>query len=223
MDAFVTIRLPVLTELGREKANLDCPQPVELDGCPSDEELITRVAEGERDSLASLFRRYADVVRRVAYRVLRDASEADDLVQEVFLLIYRKCGSFDGAKGPARQWILQMTYHRAISRRRYLNSRHFYTRLDLDDPSSELAAAQLTNSRYEDSVEAVLGNGTFEKMFQTLSENQRDTLRLFFQEGYTLDEIATKLGQSRDNVRHHYFRGLEKLRKQIFGSSSRKE
>jgi RNA polymerase sigma-70 factor, ECF subfamily len=53
---------------------------------------------------------------------------------------------------------------------------------------------------------------------EALSENQRQTLRLHFMEGYTLDEIAAKLGQSRGNIKHHYFRGLDRLRKEIFGS-----
>jgi len=56
-----------------------------------------------------------------------------------------------------------------------------------------------------------------QKMFGTLSEDQQKTLRLHFIEGYTLDEIANMLGQTKGNVRHHSFRGLERLRKQIFG------
>ena len=65
-------------------------------------------------------------------RILRDDSEADDLLQEVFLFVHRNCSMFDSVQGLVRSWIVQMTYHRAIDRRRYLNSRHFYTRLDLD-------------------------------------------------------------------------------------------
>ena len=98
----------------------------------SDEHLILNICKGDLDALASLFRRYARIVRGVAYRVLRDASEADDLLQDIFFLIHRLCRTFDSSKGSARFWILQMTYRRAISRRRYLTSRHFYTRLDLD-------------------------------------------------------------------------------------------
>jgi RNA polymerase sigma-70 factor (ECF subfamily) len=220
MDAFVTIRLPALAEPGRSRdAALDTSGLLRTDATAADEDLLTRIGEGERDALALLFRRYASTVRRIAFSVLRDTAEADDLLQDVFLLIYRKCRVFDRSKGPARFWILQMTYHHAISRRRYLNSRHFYTRLDLDDVESDSTALHASNERYEQSIEAVLGNGALEKMFQALSENQRQTLRLVFQEGYTLDEIAAELGQSRDNVRHHYFRGLEKLRKQIFGGN----
>lgn len=221
MDAFATIRLPSLAAPGKEETGSEEPQALRTKTTASDEDLLARIGQGEHDALATLFRRYAGLVRGVAYRVLRDSSEADDLLQDIFLQVYRKCRAFDSSKGPARFWILQMTYHRAISRRRYLDSRHFYTRIDLEDVASESTVLHANGQPYEDSIEAVLGNGTLEKMFQTLSENQRETLRLFFQEGYTLDEIASELGQTRENVKHHYFRGLEKLRKQIFGGNSR--
>jgi len=188
----------------------------------SDEDLIALICEGDADALSFLFRRYARVVRAVAYRVLRDISEADDLLQDVFLLIHRSCKSFDSSKSPARFWILQMTYHRAISRRRYLDSRHFYKQVDLDDAATELAEPAVRVGRYvgqyEASIDGVLGNGSLEKMFAELSEDQRETLRLYFFEGYTFEEIAAKLDQTRGNIKHHYFRGLEKLRRQIFGS-----
>jgi RNA polymerase sigma-70 factor, ECF subfamily len=180
----------------------------------SDEDLMAQVCEGGREALAVLFRRYAGLVRGVAYRVLRDASEADDLLQDVFVLIHRLCKTFDGSRSPAKFWILQMAYRRAISRRRYLTSRHFYTRLDLDETASELPDPRTTA---EDSIDGRLGNGGLQAVFEALSENQRQTLRLFFIEGYTFDEIAAKLGQSRGNVKHHYFRGLDRLRKEFFG------
>jgi RNA polymerase sigma-70 factor (ECF subfamily) len=110
-----------------------------------------------------------------------------------------------------------MASRRAISRRRYLTSRHFYTRLALDDATNDLADPRATAPRFEDSIEGRLGNGILQKVFDRLSENQRQTLHLHFMEGYTLDEIAAKLGQPRGNIKHHYFRGLERLRKEIFG------
>ena len=194
-------------------------QPAE--GEVSDELLMARVCDGDKEALASLFRRYARIVRGVAYRVLRDASEADDLVQDIFLMIHEKCSMFDASRGPARFWILQMTYHRAIARRRYLNSRHFYTRVDLDDAEREIAALGTDSSGFGDSSDGLLGREGFEKVFRALSENQRQTLQLFFVEGHTLGEIATKLNQTRGNVKNHYFRGLERLRKQIFGDRLR--
>ena len=99
----------------------------------SDEELMARVCHGDNDALGVPFRRYAGIVRGVAYKVLRDTSEADDLLQDVFLLIHRLCGQFDRSRGTVRLWILLMTHRRAISRQRYLTSRHFYAYLDLEE------------------------------------------------------------------------------------------
>src|SRR5579864_1854709 len=104
----------------------------------SDDALLEQASGGSSEALSVLFKRHARVVRGVAYRVLRDASEADDLLQDIFLLVRRLCGTFDSSKGSARFWILQMTYRRAISRRRYLTSRHFYTHLDLDQAANRL-------------------------------------------------------------------------------------
>jgi RNA polymerase sigma-70 factor (ECF subfamily) len=214
---FVATRLPLpLSKNGNPRALAVSDQATYLAEI-TDEALMALICDGDREALASLFRRYARIVRGVAYRVLRDPSESDDLLQDIFLLIHRLCRNFDSSKSPARFWILQLTYHRAISRRRYLDSRQFYTRRDLDDVGRRLEASSVSTERYEDTIDGMFGKGISQKMFEALSENQRETLRLFFFEGYTLDEIASALGQSRVNIKHHYFRGLDKLRRDIFG------
>jgi len=212
MNGSITIRLPEPGITERQEAAVDSRVS---ENSVSDEALIADVCLGGREALAILFRRYARLIRRVALRVLKDASEADDLLQDVFLLIHRLCRTFDGSKASAQFWILQLTFRRAISRRRYLTSRHFYTQVELDEQSFELAESRCGHS--EDPVDSILAELDLQKMFGTLSEDQQKTLRLHFIEGYTLDEIANILGQSKGNVRHHSFRGLERLRKQIFG------
>jgi len=97
-----------------------------------------------------------------------------------------------------------------------LTFRHFYNRLDLDDAASQLADPRASCGRFEDSAAGRLGTGGLQRAFEALSENQQRTLRLHFFEGYTFGEIASELGQSTGNIRHHYFRGLNRLRKQIF-------
>jgi RNA polymerase sigma-70 factor, ECF subfamily len=183
---------------------------------PSDEALISLVCQGNAEALGVLFRRHARVVLAIAYRVLRDSSEADDLVQDIFVLVHRLCGTFDSSKGSAQVWILQMTYRRAISRRRYLNSRHFYTRVELDEETIQSVGPPSGNS--DESTGQILAELDLQKLLGTLSEDQQKTLRLHFIEGYTLDEIAQILGQTKGNVRHHSYRGLERLRKLIFAS-----
>ena len=86
--------------------------------------------------------------------------------------------------------------------------------MELDDESSEVADRR--SSHFEDPIDQILADLDLQRMFGSLSEDQQKTLRLHFIEGYTLDEIAKMLGQTKGNVRHHSFRGLERLRKQIF-------
>ena len=183
----------------------------------ADEILVLQVAGGCREALAVLFRRYARLVRAVAMRILRDSSEADDLLQDVFIFIHRKSGTFDNSKGSARSWIVQVTYHRAIDRRRYLHSRHFYTRLDLSQ-SKDLVDRHSVKMEENESFARVVGNPTIDRVLDTLSDDQRNTLSLHFVEGFTFAEIAVKLDQSLGNIRNHYYRGLEKLRRQMFPS-----
>ena len=185
-------------------------QPIEQEIC--DDALMIAICEGSGDALSILFRRYARLIWTVAMRILRDDSEADDLLQEVFLFIHRNCSMFDSSKATVRSWIVQMTYHRAIDRRRYLNSRHFYTWLDLD------AAAGLLDPRSERREDdtpfgSLVGNTTIQGLLDTLTEDQRNTLSLHFFEGYTFGEIAVKLDQSLGNIRNHYYRGLDKTAK----------
>ena len=218
MDASVTIRLPNLSVT--EKQSQTSESHALIPGIP-DESLITQICLGNKEALADLFRRYAWVVRGLAYRVLRDTSEADDLLQDIFLLVHRLCGTFNSSKGSARFWILQMTYRRAISRRRYLSSRHFYTRLDLDQVGNKLECTSTGFGSLDDPIaETIDRRKALQSWFSKLSESQRQTLHLFFFEGYTFEEIAARLGQTIGNTRNHYYRGLEKLRKQTSAGKS---
>ena len=106
-------------------------------------------------------------------------------------------------------------------RQRDARERGIGARVDLDDVVKELTDSRTNSSRFDNSTDGVLGKAGLEKVFEPLSENQRRTLWFFFVEGYTLGEIAVKLNQTRRNVKNHYFRGLEKLRKQFPGSKLR--
>jgi RNA polymerase sigma-70 factor, ECF subfamily len=219
MEASITFRLttlPISKERDKKASSDDFQQAIESE--ISDEALMIRICDGSREALAILFRRYARLVRTVAIRILRDDSEADDLLQDVFLFVHRNCSVFDSSKAAVRSWIVQMTYHRAIDRRRYLNSRHFYTRLDLDGVA-DLSASRSENRENETLLGQLVGDTTVQGLLDTLTEDQRNTLSLHFFEGYTFDEIAGKLDQSLGNVRNHYYRGLDRLRKQVFPSN----
>jgi len=183
----------------------------------TDEALFALLQAGEQDALGSLFQRYARLVRSVAARILRDAAEADDLVQDLFLFIQRKCMIFDNTKSSARSWIVQMAYHRAIERRRYLTTRQFYAQAEIGSSTVHMVGTPTAESDY--SAEAVFGRNGLGKVLKSLTDDQRETLCLHFFDGYTLAEISQKSGQTLGNVRNHYYRGLDKLRKQMFGNN----
>jgi RNA polymerase sigma-70 factor (ECF subfamily) len=99
----------------------------------SDEFLLMATADGSKESIGLLFRRHRRAVLNVALRILKDVSEAEDLCQEVFLLLFQKAKLFDASKGTAASWIIQITYHRAINRRQYLTFRQHYNAEQLNE------------------------------------------------------------------------------------------
>ena len=175
----------------------------------SDEELLVQVGNGNKEALSVLFQRHARAVYNVARRILKDDSEAEDLVQELFLFVFQKAATFDAAKSSAVSWIIQMAYHRAIDRRRYLGFRQHYN-------GQEVEEDRLIGNRGQISIDELAGRALFEKLRTELSAEQLQTLELHFFEGYSFHEIAQKTGQTFGNVRNHYYRGLERLRAHIF-------
>jgi RNA polymerase sigma-70 factor (ECF subfamily) len=187
----------------------------------SDKLLLEQIQQGDKEALGILFRRHARTVRNVACRILQNEAEADDLVQEVFLFIFRKAALFDATQGAARSWIFQVAYHRAFDRRRYLNSRHFYTSQDLEETGRLLANPGGELPFHELSMEGILGKQLTARLNARLTPEQQETIRLFFFEGHALKEIAQLTGRSLVNVRSHYYRGLARLRKYVLSEKMR--
>jgi RNA polymerase sigma-70 factor (ECF subfamily) len=211
VSSFTTTRFPTFPLTKKpEGQGTDFGPP---GGPLADEDLLVRFLNGDKEALGLLFQRYERVVRSVAIRILRNTAEAEDLVQDLFIFIQRKAAIFDSSKSSARSWIIQMAYHRSIERRRYLTSRQFYARMEIESNTVHMVGTPTAESDY--SAEAVFGRNGLEKVLKSLSEDQCETLRLHFFNGYTLAEISQELGQTLGNVRNHYYRGLDKLRKQM--------
>jgi len=181
----------------------------------SDELLLHRLASGDCEALSFLFRRYAKVAYGIARRILGDPSEAEDCVQEVFIYFHRKAGVFNSEKGGASSWIVQTIYHQALRHRMRLAERSSRSGILIEHKSGH-APTSATAAEYERSLEWAVGTDKLREVMKSLTKDQRDTLRLHFFDGYTLSEIARKRGQSLGNVRHHFYRGLEKLRSSVF-------
>jgi RNA polymerase sigma-70 factor (ECF subfamily) len=208
-----TARFPTFPQTAKAETNpTEYVRPKCADDASPDEVLIVKIETGDKEALSVLFRRYANLARNIGRRILRNKPEADDLVQEVFLYIHRKSALFDCSKGSARSWIVQIAYTQALIRRRLLKSHGFYTSA-ITDKCSENSHCGDKDAYYDSSVEEFFGRNGWKQAWDSLNEFQRSTLQLHFYEGCTFTEIADKLGQSYVNIRHHYYRGLEKLRK----------
>jgi RNA polymerase sigma-70 factor (ECF subfamily) len=178
----------------------------------SDEAVMLHLQKGQHNALAVLFDRYHRLVTTIASRILRDAGEAEDLMQAVFLEVFRSSAQFDPAKGTTKVWLLQYAYHRSFNRRQYLSLRGLYEHSSKaeGEPEPVLARNAQSHSAMESShlVKEALGS---------LNGPQRKVLELAFYEGLTMREIAEKTGDSFDSVRHNYYRGLERLRTLLCG------
>ena len=180
MNDFAATRFPALP-LSKEIADRT---PISIGHFPlqpeaSDEVLLTHVAGGDEKALGYLFQRYGRLLRSIAARILGDGSEAEDLVQDLFLFIHRKSVIFDPSKSSGRSWIVQMAYHRAISRRRYLVTRQFYTHEDVDGVGGQVVGVATTENDY--SAEAVLGRNGLEKVMDSFDgrSTRNTTVALF--------------------------------------------
>jgi RNA polymerase sigma-70 factor, ECF subfamily len=179
---------------------------------PSDEEAMARLQSNHSDALEILFDRYSRLVLSIARGIVRDSGEAEDLVQDVFFYIYKKSALFDGSKGSVKNWILQIALHRALDRKSHLARRGFYTGTELDSLDDSLSG-EIDLDR---EIGSRLDRAQLEKAFAQLPALQRKTLGLFYFEGLRLREISERLSEPFGNTRHHFYRGLERLRKSAF-------
>lgn len=174
----------------------------------SDEQLIQQVAARCPDALTILFDRYHRLVFDVALRIVRDPGEAEEVVQTVFLDIYRAVANFDPQKGIPKMWILQYAYHRALHRKRHLTSNHFYRWEELE-AAVEVGVGRSLKGELPEMVRLA------EQMLGRLNPRQRAVLEMTYYEGLTAEEIAQRLGMSTHIVRHDLYRGLGALREAI--------
>jgi RNA polymerase sigma-70 factor (ECF subfamily) len=177
----------------------------------SDERLVTLLRAGDSSALNSLFSRYANLVYSIAFRILQEVGEAEDAVQECFLYVFRKAAQFDPSRGSAKIWIVQIAYSRALDQRTHLRRKNFYRRTNID--ARALLEELQEQGDMEREIEARLDLGRLRAGFDELTEMQRETLKLFYFEETGLREISERLHEPLGNVRHHFYRGLERLRK----------
>jgi RNA polymerase sigma-70 factor (ECF subfamily) len=203
------------TEAYLEAANLTSPSSeTSLIGLvrqrfASDEELAEQLQDGNADALAVLFKRHAPLLYGIARRILRNDAEAEDVVQQIFLDVFRGIHQFDRGKGTFKSWLLMFAYQRTFNSRRSQMSNKFFETESFADLLVEDRQLGVAESRYFPVENSIL----IEQVLNHLQPRQRRTIELIYREGLTAEEVSIRTGESVRVVRHNLYRGLEKLRK----------
>jgi RNA polymerase sigma-70 factor, ECF subfamily len=171
-----------------------------------EEDLARALKAGDPDALRVIFDRYHRLVLVTALRIVHDIGEAEDLMQSIFFEIFQKAAQFDPSKGTLSKWILQYAYHRSINRKNYLSLRHFYNAVDLHDSDGEEIWITKVSLPTQEAVRLV------RELLAMLNCQHREVIECVFFGEMSLKEIAEETNQNLGTVRHHYYRGLKKLR-----------
>jgi RNA polymerase sigma-70 factor (ECF subfamily) len=167
-----------------------------------DAALIARLRAGDENAMADLYDRYSGVVYGVALRVLRDTTAAEDLLQEVFLQLWRRPQSFNADRGRLAPWLAVIARNRAIDMLR---------KRPPEDDISELPIATAVD--LEDAAVARLAVDKVRGVLAGLPQEQRKALEMAFFEGMTHTEIAAKTGEPLGTVKTRIRSALLAVRK----------
>jgi RNA polymerase sigma factor (sigma-70 family) len=187
------------------------------EGSPAlaDSELVARVRERAPDALEILYARYGRPCYSLARRILADETLAQDVVQEVFLALWRDPGRFDPARGAFSSWLLSMTHHKAVdSVRREENLRKRRAGLELVDDRASTAPS------VPEEVWAGLRRERVREAIGQLPGAQREALQLAYFGGYTQREIAGLTGAPLGTVKTRMFSGMRRMRSVLAGPLS---
>ena len=172
----------------------------------ADEESISLVRRGDAEAFAVLYDRHSRAAYSLAYRMMGERQSAEDLVQEVFLKVWRGAGSYRAERGSVRTWILSIVHNRGIDQLRSTASRRrMQEKVEASAPRSqpsEAFAQSWRNSQREQVREAL----------SALPEEQLKILELAYFSGYTHVEIAGLLELPLGTVKGRMRLGLKKMR-----------
>lgn len=177
---------------------------------PTDETLIADLGRGDSAALELLYDRYRRLAMAVAYRILEDATAAEDCLQDAFVQVWRNNASYHPERGSVKSWLLTIVRNAAIDRHRGKEGRSRqdrpidevdYLLSESDDPH-ELAVESLQAEQIKAAIEALPGE-------------QQEAITLAFFNGLTHQEIAERIGVPLGTVKGRMRLGLRKMRQQL--------
>jgi RNA polymerase sigma-70 factor (ECF subfamily) len=182
------------------------------DAAAADADVLRRIRGGDRGAIEELYDRFRRPASALARRILGDDVLAEDVLQEVFLSVWRDPAAFDRARGSVASWLLAVVHHKAVDAvRREESQRRRQTlaeeELALDEPMAHRDVEEEASSRVvAEQVRTALGG---------LPTPQREALTLAYYGGYTQREVAALTGAPLGTVKTRMLMGMRRLREEL--------
>jgi len=181
-------------------------------GQTADVELLKAVARGDEQALAQLYDSYRVILFGLLVRILNSREEAEDVLQEVFLQVWRRARDFDETRGKPFTWLVTLARSRAIDRLRSLGARDRVAQASVREAAEEVSDAARDTFRSEQ-------RALVTSALSQLPEEQKRPLVLAYFDGLTQSEIAAKLGAPLGTVKTRMRAGMIKLRELLTGKN----
>ena len=182
------------------------PEPAQ----ENDVALLNAIAARDEVALAQLYDRYRAILFGLLMRILNNREEAEDVLQEVFLQVWRKAADFDESRGRPFTWLVTLARSRGIDRLRTLAARDRVAEAGAREPSEEISDAATDAFKSEQ-------RGLVSNALAKLPDEQKRPIMLAYFEGLTQSEIATSLGAPLGTVKTRMRTGMIRLRELLAG------
>ncbi|HEX7231812.1 MAG TPA: sigma-70 family RNA polymerase sigma factor [Candidatus Binatia bacterium] len=168
--------------------------------------LIASIAEKNRDAFSRFYDFYAPMIYSLALRMLRASSEAEDLLQEIFLQVWRQAAAYSFERGSPEAWLINIARSRAIDKLRSIRRREKSFVLT-DDPAAAESPDNVETAAGESETRLIMNSA-----LANLPEAQRRVLELAYFDGLSQAEIAARLAEPLGTVKTRMRAGIQRLR-----------
>jgi RNA polymerase sigma-70 factor (ECF subfamily) len=174
----------------------------ESNAITTDLALVTAIRSGDQGAMAALYDRFSSIVYAVALRVLQETTAAEDVLQDIFMQLWRNPAAFDSSRGNMAAWLAVITRNRAIDALRRRRPQD-----EIEDVVVAVETDLASETDRSRAMEKVRG------ALQAMPSSQRSALEMAYFEGLTHAEIAEKTGEPLGTVKTRIRTGLISLRK----------
>lgn len=182
---------------------------------PHDADLVLRMAQGDEQALSQLYDRFGKVLYAVAFRVVNQQADAEEVVMEAFSQAWREAPRFDQGRGSVAAWLTMMTRSRALD---LIRSQSRRERMTDTAAREEPAAGPAMSSGFPTPGTSVLDEERRRAVAQALSSlspPQREAIELAYYDGLSQSEIADRLKEPLGTIKTRMRLGMQKLREAL--------